>query len=263
MSILLGLQTITWGDPQHDRMDAILATAAAAGYAGVEIGWRRVSDVGVDRLGELLERHGLELAASHVGGNLVDVQQADTERQDIDPVLDGLDSLRCGLVLYSGLKYESDAQLAREIDHLNAAAERCAARGVRLCYHNHDWEFDHGQAVYRALIDRTADALAFCPDVGWLHKAGQDCLAVLDAMRPRLAALHFKDFRTRTPGVADFCCLGEGCVPFEAVLGWVRRQGLSDFWIIAEQDEHDGPPEQAVQRNAAYLARQTGREATR
>ena len=78
MSIRLGLQTITWGDPQDENMGDILDVAKVCGYEGVEIGWRRIAPIGVDKLGTMLTERGLCLAASHAGGNLMDTDQADS-----------------------------------------------------------------------------------------------------------------------------------------------------------------------------------------
>ena len=32
------------------------------------------------------------------------------------------------------------------------SAARCSASGVRLLYHNHDWEFDNGSRVINAVL---------------------------------------------------------------------------------------------------------------
>lgn len=255
MHLTLGLQTITWGDPQGDQMPGILATAADCGYRGVEIGWRRIVDTGVPRLAALLQAQGLELFASHVGGNLVDPSQADHERQAIDSVLDGLAELGASRLLYSVLRYHDDDQLARDLAALNAAAQRCATRGIQLLYHNHDWEFESSGRVFDALLGQTVPELGFCPDVGWLHKGGVDCVEALDRMGERVQALHFKDFVTREPGVNDFCGLGQGCVPFDRVAAWAAAQPRDTWWVIAEQDAAEGPPEHAAAGNADALRR--------
>ena len=59
-----------WGDPQHDRFDEIFQLAKANGFTGLEIGFRRLSAVSVARMLAMLERHGLVINASHIGGNL-------------------------------------------------------------------------------------------------------------------------------------------------------------------------------------------------
>ncbi len=63
------------------------------------------------------------LAASHVGGNLFDAQQAGQERSMLDEVLDYLQQMGTNLLMYSGLRYQSDEQLAAGIDMLNRGAQ--------------------------------------------------------------------------------------------------------------------------------------------
>jgi sugar phosphate isomerase/epimerase len=255
MDVRIGLQTITWGDPQNEIMDEVLSSAARSGYDGVEIGWRRIAATGVERLGSLLTDNGLQLLGSHAGGNLVDARQAESERRQIDCILDAIVALDAPLLMYSGLKYQDKPRLSADIDMLNATARRCRESGVSLLYHNHDFEFDHDGAVFDALIHETTGDVGFCPDVGWLYKTGRDCIDVLEVMRDRLQAVHFKDFRSADPHARDFCCLGEGEVPLEQVAEWIKALPGDEIWVTAEQDTHDGPPAEAVYRNAEFMKR--------
>ena len=70
----------------------------------------------------------------------------------------------------------------------------------------------------------------------------------------RRRAVHYKDFCTAGIEPKDFCTLGEGVTPLEAVTEWLRANA-PDLWVIAEQDKSDLTPEEAVDRNAAYLKR--------
>lgn len=251
MNFHLGCQTITWGEGQRERFPSVFAEVAAAGFEGVEIGFRHLQSVPPARLRELLEQNGLVLVASHIGGSLEDVDQADRERSLLDETLEYLDQAGCHTLMYSGLRYENEDQLRRDLDRLNRAAALCQSRGVRLLYHNHDWEFAEGARAITALIQGGSPDLGFCPDVGWVFQGGADVLAFLDAVRTRIGAIHFKDF---APAGASnpFVTLGEGLVPFPAVADWLirNRPGL---WVIAEQDRADVPPDQAAQANGRYL----------
>lgn len=259
MKIRIGLQTITWGDPQDPIMDRILDTAAACGYDGVEMGWRRIAPMGAGKLRQMLVDRGLSFIAAHAGGNLEDRAQADDERQQIDVILEGIQTLKGSFLMYSGLRYKSDEQLAQEIASLNAIAGRCAEAGVRLLYHNHDWEFLANGRAFEALLNETVPELGFCPDFGWLAKTGQDAMSLMEQMRDRIGAVHFKDFRTAAPGEKDVCCLGEGEVPLREAAAWIEGLDLDELWVIAEQDHHNGPAEEAAKRNAEFMKSCFGR----
>jgi sugar phosphate isomerase/epimerase len=153
--------------------------------------------------------------------------------------------------MYSGLRFEDDAQFEREFAALRDAANRCRDRGVQLLYHNHDWEFADDGRIINALLEVCGDELGFCPDIGWIVKGGADPVATLDRMGVRVGAIHFKDFASEKPDL-DTVMLGEGIAPLKAAADWARknRPGL---WLIAEQDEADIAPEEAIRRNARFM----------
>ncbi len=244
-------QTITFGENQKQEFPAVFAAVAEAGYTGVEIGFRHLQDLLPEQVQDLLDRAGLRLAASHVGGNLEDAAQADGERAILETVLDYLAPIGTRLLMYSGLRYESAAQFDRDLAMLNRSAERCRARGVHLLYHNHNWEFADGARVMDGLLERGSEALGLCPDLGWVHQGGADVVSFLDRAKSRIGAVHFKDFATRDPGL-DTVILGTGCAPLRAAAAWLQAN-TDGLWMIAEQDKYDGPPAAAAAANAHFL----------
>jgi sugar phosphate isomerase/epimerase len=246
----IACQTITWGAEQCDKFPEVFAQVAEAGFAGVEIGFRHIRQTPPTELASMLEGQGLALAASHVGGNLFDARQADQERGILDEVMDYLQATGTKLLMYSGLRYQSDDQLSSDIAMLNRAAQACAARGIQLLYHNHDFEFADDGRVIRALIANTGP-LGFCPDIGWVKKGGADVIGFLDEIKDRIGAVHFKDFATM-----EHCCdtviLGRGVAPLAETAAWLKTN-KTGLWVIAEQDNADVPPEEAAAGNAAYL----------
>ena len=253
----IGCQTITFGDDQQDRFDSVLASVREAGYEGVEIGYRRCQSCDPVHLRELLDRHNLELFASHVGGNLADPDQAEGERSLLQDVLDSLEQLDVGTLMYSGLKFQDGEQFERDLAMIRAAAEEAAKRGVRLRYHNHYWEMRDDARILRALVDEGGDNLGFCPDVGWIFKGGGgDVLETLELLRGRIGVVHFKDFAFPGTGeeyeLCDTVEFGRGIVPLEEVADWVKEHA-PDAWAVAEQDISVLEPGVAVRENAAHL----------
>jgi sugar phosphate isomerase/epimerase len=258
MDIKIACQTITWGDGQAERLDSILAAAKAAGFEGVEFGFRHIKDVPPAVLSARLTEHGLVLAATHVGGNLEDMDQAGGERGVLDQIMDYLDAVGARLLMYSGLNGESADAVAADIAMLGRAAERAARRGIRLLHHNHHWEFLR-PGIMDALLADSPPSLGLCPDVGWLYRAGVDALPFLKAHASRIGPVHFKDFATPGDGTVSFrldtAPLGRGLAPLQAVADWLRCSHLSvdHLWVIAEQDRHDGPVAEAVGLNGRFM----------
>lgn len=247
----IACQCITFGAKLSDRLGQILPAVAAAGYTGAELGFRHVADTPPAELKKLLDANGLKLAAVHLGGNLEDLTQAGQERGLLATVLDYLPATGAKLVMYSGLRHENDGQFARDLAMLNRSADACAMAGMKLLYHNHNWEFAGGGRVIDALLNETTEAMGFCPDVGWVAKAGQDVIAFLDSVRERVGAMHFKDFATVEDAV-DTVELGTGVAPLADVAAWMNAN-TPGLWAIAEQDKADRPADQAVAANAEFL----------
>ncbi|MDH7480549.1 MAG: sugar phosphate isomerase/epimerase [Armatimonadota bacterium] len=258
MGFHIGCQTITWGENQRERFSQVFDDVVAAGYEGVEIGFRHVRGKAANELRKMLDNRGLRLAAIHIGGSLLDPAQADSERRIIDEVLDYLNAVGCSLIIYSGLRYVSDGQFDRDFDILNRTAEKCQSQGVRFLYHNHNWEFADDGRVIQALLSKSSDALGFCPDIGWVMKGGWNILEFLNRTKGRIGAVHFKDFATRS-SECDTVILGTGIAPLAEAADWIKKN-TQDIWIIAEQDRADIPPSEAAKSNAAYLKGIFGKE---
>ncbi|MEM1212399.1 MAG: sugar phosphate isomerase/epimerase family protein [Planctomycetota bacterium] len=246
------LQTITWGDPQHERFDAIFATAKAAGFAGLEIGFRRLGQVPAEVAAELLDKHGLTLTASHIGGNLADTGQASQERAELDRAIDYLDTLGVKYLMYSGLNEPDDHELDRQIDALNEAAKRCADRGVRLLYHNHNWEFLDNRRIFDRLLNVADPSLGFGPDLGWAAKAGADLTALLNELGDRIGLIHLKDYLEAERGGMSTVYFGQGLMDFQPVWDWLKTSKQQDLWVTAEQDTANDPDE-AASHNGRFL----------
>ncbi len=245
------LQTITWGDPQHQLFPEIFRVANQAGFGGLEIGYRRLSQVPVEHVRKLLNQHDLRLSGCHVGGNLADLAQAETERAGLAKVLATVTALDARFVIYSGLKQDSTQALGQEIEQIRLFADLCADQGVRLLYHNHDWEFRDNRLVWRMLGDAQIQALQFALDLGWAARAKQDLTQLLTEVGSQAPILHFKDFSNWHDDMAT-CHLGQGVIDFAPAWRWIAAQSDLDLWATAEQDFADDA-DQACAANAAYL----------
>jgi len=252
----LGCQTITFGDDQHQHFDSVFASVHEAGYEGVEIGYRRIAGCDPGHLRELLDQHDLQLFASHIGGNLEDADQADGERSLLEDALEYLQKLGVGILMYSGLRFDSEDQFNSDLAMIRRAAQRAAQQGVRLLYHNHYWEMRDDARILRALVDQGGDDLGFCPDVGWIFKGGADVTQTLELLRGGIGVVHFKDFAFPGTGeeyeLCDTVEFGRGIVPLDKAAEWVLAHA-PDAWAVAEQDISVLEPAVAVRENAAYL----------
>jgi sugar phosphate isomerase/epimerase len=247
----IGCQTITWGEKQREMSPQVFDEAKKAGYSGVELGVRHVSDITPDTLTQMLDEAGLALVALHVGGNLFNADQAHGERSALDVAIDYTKMAGAKIMMYSGMNAKEKPQLETELDMLSRAADACKAQDIHLLYHNHYWEFANDAWILNALIGDTSKALGFCPDIGWVMRGGMDTVEYLDKIKGRVGAMHFKDFG-KINGKWETVMLGEGVAPLKDAATWIKKN-TSGIWAIAEQDRAAVPPAEAVAQNAEFM----------
>lgn len=136
----------------------------------------------------------------------------------------------------------------RLIEDLNRGSEVCKKAGIRLGYHNHDFEFEkiEGKVPYHMIVTETGD-LALELDVYWATKAGRDPVKMLQAHPGRIHLLHLKDMDKN----GGFTELGRGRIDFSAVLKAATESGVKHAYI--EQDETMGDPFDSVKISLEHL----------
>lgn len=86
--------------------------------------------------------------------------------------------------------------LNKFIDQFNELAKICAARGFRLTYHNHSFEFKKlpdGKTFYDHLLEKLDPSICFDVDVCWVYMGGIDIYDLLERLEGRVFMLHLKD----------------------------------------------------------------------
>ncbi|MBC8075662.1 MAG: TIM barrel protein, partial [Chloroflexales bacterium] len=137
---------------------------------------------------------------------------------------------------------------------------------LRTVFHHHCAGYVETPAEIDALLSRTSpELLGLCFDTGHYTFGGGDALAGLRRHADRIWHVHFKDCRPDAVGPDDdyfaavrngvFCELGQGVVPFPAVIAALNARGFSG-WAVVEQDVLPGmgTPFESARRNRAYLA---------
>ncbi len=131
----------------------------------------------------------------------------------------------------------------------------CRDEGMRLLYHNHDFELEavEGRTGLAWLLDAAApDDLGLEPDLGWIRRAGHDPAALLASHPGRCPRVHLKDLappdRRGTEG--GWTDVGYGTIDWGSVLPACRQAGAE--WYVVEHDEPSDPLASA-RRSADYL----------
>lgn len=131
--------------------------------------------------------------------------------------------------------------------------KKCDEAGIRLAWHNHEFEFvPYGDRRY--LLDAILEAapVEYEIDTFWTTYAGVDTQALMEQYRDRIKYVHFKDYKgikgqadtgkgradieAVTGTNIDFCAVGEGLVNVKAVAE--KAQEIGAEWAVVEQDLH-------------------------
>lgn len=197
-----------------------------------------------------LAQHGLRLSSMHVGLGLLE-DAAERAR-----VAEACRITRCPLVVMPWLPMgERPATgagwqaLGRRLAGLSKALD-AALPGLKLAYHNHEWEFlvyDGRTALEWIFSAATPAELGWEADLGWVRRAGADPLAWATRFGDRLVAVHAKDIAAPGTAVAEdgWCTLGQGIVGWPALLAELKPR--VDLFVF----EHDKPGDAAAQLRAS------------
>ncbi len=222
---------------------AVIERLGRIGFAGVEPAG--VHDLSPAEFRRLVEGAGMVVSSSHSPTPVGD---------EANRILDAQEELGCNALVVPMLAPErfagSDAVKAAAAE-LNAALENVNARGLRLGYHNHWWEFEvlaDGRTAHELLFDELAPEIFAEVDIYWARVGGRDPARVISDLGARARLLHVKD------GPADdvrapMTAVGEGTIDVKAALG----AATAAEWHIVELDRCDGDMFEAIERSYGFL----------
>ena len=217
-----------------------------AGYGAVE--FAGCGGLGAGELKRMLSDLGLATAGSHVG--------LDALESDFSQTTDYYEQICCLNLVVSapppGFERTAD-QWTRLGRRLGEMAPRCAGRGFKLAYHNHDFEFEtfDGVTGHELLFRAAGPGLGAQVDTYWVQYAGGDPAALIRKLKGQVHSLHLKDM-SAGPERHDVE-VGEGTLDWEDILQAGVEAGAE--WHIVEQDECRNPHLQSVRTSVENLRR--------
>ena len=264
-------------------LEQCLAEAAAAGYAGVELGRKFPREPEV--LGPILERHGLALASGWYSGFLAERDVA-TEMKEVAAHATLLKTLGANVMVYGECgamvpeapldvamstrrRLTSDEMLAYAKRLSEFAAQLFATYGLRLAYHHHLMMVAETFDEICALFDQTSPAVGLLLDTGHCAAAGFDYRELLKRYGNRIVHIHLKDVRADVmravrsgdlsfnTGVLNgmFTVPGDGSVDYAGIAEFVLTTGYAGWIVVeAEQDPAKAPPLATVTRARQFIA---------
>jgi sugar phosphate isomerase/epimerase len=243
-SLPIAAQLYTARDNMSNDVEGTLRTVAAHGFEGVE--FAGLYDTPVTQLRGLLDELGLAVPSAHVPLNQLE--------GDLDQVIETYSALGCSILVVPWLPEDRRGDYAALASSINRIAERVHAAGMRLAYHNHDFELVEtgGQTGLDTLLQSTDPALVgFELDCGWTTKVGIDPLALMRKLDRRLWLLHVKDV---TAG-GEWTEAGQGVVDYKSIVAAAPDLGVQ--WLIVEHDNPRPPATDSLGASVRWLRENT------
>ena len=165
-----------------------------------------------------------------------------------------------------------DEGFAEFMESVKVLVEKAAKDGIKLCYHNHDFEFvkidgEYGMDIFYKEIPGIMPEFDCC----WVKVAGEEPTDYIRKYGDRQEILHLKDFvgtksknmynligvdeneKKETEGEFEFRPVGYGKQNFPAILEAAEEVGIK--WVVVEQDKPsmDKTPMECAEMSVKYL----------
>lgn len=139
-------------------------------------------------------------------------------------------------------------------DQFNHWGEQVQKMGMRLAFHNHNYEFQKFGSTtgFDTLLAETNPELVFFEiDCYWVAQAGGDPAQMLKQHANRIRMIHLKDRKSGFPasqqlgdGAKHFTEVGTGTIDYKNILAIAERQGIKHMFV--EQDSTTIPPMESL-----------------
>lgn len=270
----IGLQLYSVRNDMAADFEGTLKKVKAMGYEGVEFAGlfdKKPADVR-----KMCEEIGLVPLSAHVP--FVEMMK------DPEGVISAYKEIGCEQVVipYLTEEYRPGAERFQEvIEGAKVLGEVCKKLGMRLAYHNHDFEFVKVDGEYALDIlyrEVPADLLETQLDTCWVNVGGEDPAKYIRKYAGRMYTVHLKDFVGQKSenmytliGIDDgeqkqseekeafgLRPVGYGKQNFQEILKAAGEAGAK--WVIVEQDEPSmgKTPLECAQMSINYLTKITG-----
>ena len=238
----IGVQLYTVRDAMQRDFAGTLAHVARIGYKEVEFaGYFNHSPTDIRAL---LDADGLTAPSAHVPLQML--------QSDLAGVIAAAKTIGHQYIIVPWLDESARNDWHGLARSLNAIGTEVSRAGLRLGYHNHDFEFVPvgGQLPYDLLLAETDPAVVCMEmDLYWATKAGQNPLAYFAKYPGRFKEVHLKD--SRGAPKHEMSEVGGGTIDWRAILSHRAQAGIEHVFV-----EHDQPadPFASIEKSYSYLS---------
>ncbi|MDB5144967.1 MAG: sugar phosphate isomerase/epimerase [Mucilaginibacter sp.] len=256
-----GLQLFSLREQLPKDVKGVIAKVAEAGYKQVEtFGYSKEHGfwgLSAADFGKLLNANGLTSPSGHYG---IDSFLASGHIGDLDDAIEAATILGQNYVTvpYIAPNLRKSASDFKSIANwINIASQRVNAAGLKLGYHNHNFEFEpvEGQMLLEVLLKSTDPELVdFEMDVYWVVRAGQNPMEWFNRYPGRFRLIHVKDMDKTNPKLNTEA--GSGSIDYKTIFTQIKDEGVK--YYILEQENFKMDPYASIAQSNKYLRETLG-----
>lgn len=237
----IGLQLYTLRDELPKDVKGTLEKVAKGGYTTVETYGFSIKDqfwgLTPKELKKILDDNGLKAVSGHynLGSFLYDGNTA-----ELIAAIEAAKVLKNEFLTVPWI----DEPFRRSIEdykkiaaRVNEAAKMCKKAGLKLAYHNHDFEFKKYDGVtgYEILLKETdKDLVYFELDLYWVVHSGNDPLKLFKENPGRFKMWHVKDKDKNNNDLNTE--VGSGTIDFKPFFSEAKQSGMVHFFVEQENN---------------------------
>jgi len=250
--IPLGVQLYTIRDlVKSGNLLDLLKQIRAIGYEEVEL-YQNLYNHTAHELSAIVHRSGLTAPSAHFAYDEF-VSRIPYARRL------GLKWMVCPMLPKA--QWGSPEGFRRAAASFNQWGKLCQQHGMRLAYHNHNYEFQDlkGTTGYDILLKETDPELVWLEmDTYWITQAGRNPVLLLNQLGKRVRLLHLKDRKVDVPtsqalddSAGHFTEVGSGTIAWRPLLALAQKLGIEHYFV--EEDKSDKPPMDSLKISYAFL----------
>jgi len=235
----VGLQLYSLRDIIGKNITGIIEKVAAIGYKEVETYGYSVKNGfwGLDAkaFASLLKQNGLKAPSGHFD---LDAYLAGKGDQSLKTCIEAANITggKYITIPYLQPKVRKTADdYKKTAQKFNEAGQLCKAEGLKLAYHNHDFEFAKmGDTTgYEILLQETDKNLVdFEMDLYWVRHSGADPVALFKVYPKRFTMWHVKDMDKQNKNANTE--VGQGAIDFKSIFAAAKLSGVKHYFVEHE-----------------------------
>jgi sugar phosphate isomerase/epimerase len=253
----VGLQLYSLRDQLPKDVKGVIANVAKAGYSEVEtFGYSAQGGfwgLSAKEFSALLKANGLKTPSGHYG---MDEFFGSGKMDNFNSYIDAALATGQTYIVVPSLNHDfikTAADFKSIADKLNKAAEVCKKHGLKLGYHNHnfEWKEVEGTTFYDTILDQTDPALVSMEmDLYWVVRAGHDPLAIFEKHPGRFAMVHIKDMDKNNNELNTE--IGSGSINFASILSKAKLAGIQHY-IVEQENYTNIDPYKSLSQSSEYI----------